>query len=167
MKPRQWIKSYWWLGLGILVIAATMLATHLKAREQTVATSPTTVVVYKSPTCGCCMKWVEYLQQSGLPVEVHDEPDMALVKRRLGVPASLESCHTATIGGYVIEGHVPAEDIKRLLAQRPQAKGLAVPGMPMGSPGMEMGDRVDPYDVLIFSDELPSAVFARHGATSP
>ncbi|MFN7645098.1 MAG: DUF411 domain-containing protein [Burkholderiales bacterium] len=107
--------------------------------------------VWKDPSCGCCRDWVAYLEREGFPVVVHDVGNTA-ARRRLGMPTKVGSCHTATVGGYVIEGHVPVEDIRRLLAQRPaDVLGLAVPGMPVGSPGMDgaiYGDRRDPYDVL-------------------
>lgn len=97
-------------------------------------------LVHKSPTCGCCGLWVEHLEDSGFPVEVRDSDDVSLVKQDLGVPFGKGSCHTAEIGGYFIEGHVPAADIKRLLAEMPDARGLVLPGMPAGSPGMETPD---------------------------
>ncbi len=117
------------------------------------AEPPPPLVVYKSPTCGCCGAWAEYMQAEGFTVEVVEEPQINKVKARLGVPAELGSCHTATIDGYVIEGHVPAEDVRRLLRERPAAAGLAVPGMPLGSPGMEVGDRRQPYTVWLYGVE--------------
>jgi hypothetical protein len=120
-----------------------------------------TIVVYKSPTCGCCTKWVEHLQRDGFHVEVHDTEDVETVKDGSGVPAGLRSCHTAIAGRYVIEGHVPASDIRRLLRQGPAIAGLAVPGMPVGSPGME-GARSERYDVVTFGGPGASRVFASH-----
>ncbi len=120
------------------------------------------IVVYKSPTCGCCGDWIDHLESNGFAVEVHDRDDMNSVKSLLGVPAQLASCHTATVGGYVIEGHVAAAEIERLLQERPKAHGLAVPGMPIGSPGMEMGDTRMKYETLLFSADQ-TLVFARHG----
>ena len=108
-------------------------------------------VVYRDPTCGCCHKWVEHLEANGFGTTVHDSARMAAVKARLGVPKALASCHTAEIGGYVIEGHVPADAIKRLLEEKPKARGLAVPGMPIGSPGME-GPDPEVYEVVLFGD---------------
>lgn len=119
------------------------------------------MVVYRSPTCGCCLGWVEHVREAGFRVRIEDRTDLAPVKAELGVPADLASCHTARIGGYVIEGHVPAEDVRRLLAERPDVKGLAVPGMPEGSPGME-GPDPDPYAVVAFDGEGGREVFARH-----
>ena len=123
------------------------------------------VTVYKSPTCGCCAAWVDHLSENGFATKVIDEPQMNPLKGSLGVPAELRSCHTATIGDYVIEGHVPAADIHRLLEEGLTIDGLAVPGMPIGSPGMEMGDRVDAYAVIAFDGEARSE-FARHGQPS-
>lgn len=117
------------------------------------------VVVYKSPTCGCCKDWISHLKESGYSMEVHDRRDMSPIKMEMGVPRQLQSCHTAKVGGYVIEGHVPADVIARLLKEKPDIKGLAVPGMPMGSPGME-GPRKDPYDVMTFQENGKTAVYA-------
>jgi hypothetical protein len=125
--------------------------------------APPTVTVYKTASCGCCGAWVEHLRAAGVATQVHDVADLVAVKARLGVAAPLASCHTTTIGGYVIEGHVPAVDIQRLLGQRPAGVGLAVPGMPAGSPGTESGDRHDPYEVLLWGDRRAATVFAEHG----
>ena len=105
------------------------------------------VTVYKSPTCGCCGKWVEHLRQAGLQVEVRETGNLDAVKQRLGVSRKLGSCHTATVGGYIIEGHVPAAQVQRLLREKPPVAGIAVPGMPVGSPGME-GPGGKPYQVV-------------------
>ena len=115
----------------------------------TIAETPT-IKVYKSPTCGCCALWVDHMREAGFELDVEDTDDMIDVKVDAGLPLQLQSCHTALVGGYVFEGHIPAEVIARFLAEKPSASGLAVPGMPIGSPGMEFGDRVDPYDVLQF-----------------
>lgn len=109
------------------------------------------MTVTKDPSCGCCGAWVDHVREAGFAVEVIESPGGSRLKARLGVPQALASCHTAEIGGYVIEGHVPADAIKRLLAEKPQARGLAVPGMPVGSPGMEVsGVEDDTYDVVLF-----------------
>ncbi|MEL6616197.1 MAG: DUF411 domain-containing protein, partial [Bacteroidota bacterium] len=118
------------------------------------------VTVYKSPTCGCCSLWGEYLEREGFQVVNQDVANMTVVKDSLGVPGELGSCHTATVEGYVIEGHVPAEPIRQLLAEKPDARGLAVPGMPIGSPGMEQGDLRQPYDVFLLDDSGESTVYA-------
>ncbi len=119
-----------------------------------------TMTVFKSPTCGCCAMWVEHMEAAGFSVDVRDRDDMAAVKDSLGVPSDLSSCHTGVVDGYVVEGHVPAEHVARLLEERPAARGLSVPGMPVGSPGMEMGDRRDAYDVLIVGESGEAAVFS-------
>jgi hypothetical protein len=122
-----------------------------------------TITVYKSPTCGCCGSWIEHLKAEGFTVEVEDVVDLAAVKTRFGIPGELESCHTGVIGDYVVEGHVPAADLKRFLAEAPAAAGLAVPGMPLGSPGMEVpGQPGQPYQVLAFARDGTTEVFAQH-----
>ncbi len=120
------------------------------------------VLVYKSPTCGCCKKWIAHLQQNGFNVTAKDVRDVTPIKIKNGLTPQLASCHTALVDGYVIEGHVPASDIKRLLKERPAVKGLSVPGMPVGSPGMEQGDRKDPYNVVTFTDKGETSIFSRH-----
>ncbi|MBI3114302.1 MAG: DUF411 domain-containing protein [Rhodospirillales bacterium] len=125
------------------------------------STAEADVMVYKSPSCGCCGGWVDHMRANGFTVAVKERDDLTPVKARLGVPDSLQSCHTAEVGGYVVEGHVPAADIRRLLAERPRARGLAVPGMPAGSPGMEDGGRKEAYRVILFGDGEHS-VYARH-----
>jgi hypothetical protein len=112
------------------------------------------IQVSKDPNCGCCSGWVEHLRSNGFTATVVDAADMQAVKQRLGVPAEFASCHTAEIAGYVIEGHVPAYAINRLLAEKPQARGLAVPGMPIGSPGME-GGTPEAYEVILFGKDHP------------
>jgi len=108
------------------------------------------ITVHKDPTCGCCSGWVQHLQDASFVTKVLDTTDIDAVKRRLGVPDDLAACHTAEVAGYIIEGHVPAAALKRFLAEKPQATGLAVPGMPIGSPGME-GGRPEKYDVVLFA----------------
>lgn len=126
------------------------------------ATRDTAVVtVYKSPTCGCCTAWVDHMRASGFRVAAIDTNDVDAVKRQHGVAAEHGSCHTALVGGYVLEGHVPASDVRRLLAERPAITGLAVPGMPAGSPGME-GPVSEPYRVIAFTRGGGTSVFAKH-----
>jgi len=120
------------------------------------------VSVVKSPSCGCCNDWVAHLRRSGFQVRITDVADVTPWARRLGVPDDLRSCHTASVGGYAIEGHVPAADIRRLLARRPAAAGLAVPGMPMGSPGMEHGAMRQRYQTILFTRAGRRTVFAQH-----
>ena len=127
------------------------------------ARSSSELVVYKSPTCGCCGAWVEHMTAAGFQARITEVTDTASVRTAQGVPASLASCHTAVIGGYFLEGHVPAEDVRKLLAERPEAVGLAVPGMPLGSPGMEMPDgQREPYETLLILKGGGTRVFTRH-----
>ena len=124
--------------------------------------APDVVQVYKSPACGCCGEWIKHLRANGFEVRVHDVDDSAEYRRRYSVPEALASCHTARFGQYVVEGHVPAREIKRLLSERPKAQGLAVPGMPAGSPGMEQDGRRDRYEVLLFQRDGRYVVYARY-----
>lgn len=139
-------------AVGALTLAALAPALRAKGAEP--------VAVYRSPTCGCCGEWVKHMQANGFRTEVHDLNDMTPIRRRYSVPSALASCHTAVVAGYAIEGHVPAADIRRLLRERPKVVGLAVPGMVIGSPGMEQGP-AQPYETLAF-DAQGSRVFARH-----
>jgi hypothetical protein len=123
----------------------------------------TTVEVYKSPTCGCCSKWVEHLRAAGLTVRTTDTETVDELKTKHGVPQKVRSCHTALVGGYVVEGHVPVRDVQRLLKERPAIAGIGVPGMPVGSPGMDVaGVKPHPYDVIAFSKDGSTRVFASH-----
>ena len=150
MKRRVFLLSGLMAGLG-----GVGLAQAAKAPE---------VQVWKDPNCGCCQDWVEHLQAKGFRVRVFDQGNR-IMRQRLGMPEALGSCHTAVVDGYVIEGHVPADDIWRLLRERPVALGLTVPGMPIGSPGMdgpEYGDRRDAYEVLLVQRDGSHRVFARY-----
>jgi hypothetical protein len=143
-----------------LLLAAAMLVGVPRAG----AAAKPLIKVYKDPYCDCCTAWAEHLEASGFTVTVEAHNDMAAIKRRLGVPEDLASCHTGVVQGYTIEGHVPAEDIKRLVAKRTAAKGLAVPGMPVNSPGMEVpGEADEPYTVWLFQADGARTAFARHG----
>ena len=122
-----------------------------------------TVTVYKSPSCNCCAEWVTHMREQGFPVEIQSRFNVKPVKRKVGVPSSLAACHTALVNNYVVEGHVPAKDVKQLLRENPKVRGLSVPGMPVGSPGMERGNRVEPYKVLTFTPAGDTTVFARYG----
>jgi hypothetical protein len=119
------------------------------------------IQVYKTPTCGCCTKWVSHLREHGFEVETTDLADLRVVKSMAGITPEQASCHTGKVDGYVIEGHVPAQDIRRLLAERPEARGLTVPGMPHGSPGME-SPHPEPYQVLLIDAAGNTSVFAEH-----
>ncbi|MCK5668758.1 MAG: DUF411 domain-containing protein [Gammaproteobacteria bacterium] len=119
------------------------------------------VQVYKSATCGCCSKWVAHLEANGFEVKATDVGDLAMVKRGYGIPETVATCHTAIVGDYLVEGHVPAEDIVQLLKQKPAIKGIAVPGMPIGSPGME-GGNPQAYDVVSFDANGETEIFSSH-----
>ncbi len=120
------------------------------------------MTIYMSPTCGCCAKWVDHVKAAGFKAVIHEEEDMDTVKESLGIPQEMRSCHTAQVEKYLIEGHVPAEDIRKLLAQKPNAAGLAAPGMPASSPGMAVpGEPHEAYDVLLFQRDGKSEVFAK------
>lgn len=122
------------------------------------------LTVHKTPTCGCCTLWVEHMREAGFTVEEVVEDDLGPIKQQLGVPYAKGSCHTAHVGGYLVEGHIPAEDVKRLLAEAPEARGLVLPGMPIGSPGMEVPDgRVQPYTVELVRKDGSTEAFSSHG----
>ena len=141
-------------GVGTPVAAAAV------SPEAAAMADTATLTVYKSPTCGCCADWVDHVEASGLKVDVRDMPDVGPVKTELGVPAHLGSCHTAVVGAYFVEGHVPADVIKRMLRERPQIAGIAVPGMPIGSPGMEgNGSRRDRYDIIAVGRDGRTSVY--------
>ncbi len=144
-----------WLASNAAFLAASALPLA------TTAAAPTPVEVWKDPSCGCCKDWVDHMQANGFQVTVHETGNNA-VRARLGLPQKLGSCHTALVGGYLVEGHVPASDVRALLQQKPKALGLAVPGMPVGSPGMDgavYGERRDPYDVLLVAHDGSTRVF--------
>jgi hypothetical protein len=148
------------MTVGVVVV--TMMAAVAVAGL--VAQDKPAIDVYKDPTCGCCAKWVEHLKQQGFATKITEVPNVEEIKNKSHVPRQARSCHTALVGGYAIEGHVPAADIQRLLKERPAGIiGLAVPGMPIGSPGMEVGNRVQPYNVLAFDKDGNTRVFASHG----
>jgi hypothetical protein len=151
MLPRSLLA----LCLALLCASPTLAAPD--------AASPA-IEVWKSATCQCCGNWVKHLEANGFAVVVNATEPTALqrLKAEAGIPAKLASCHTAKIGGYVIEGHVPATDIKRLVTEKPDAIGLTVPGMPLGSPGMEQGGTFEPYDVLLVKKDGSTEIFAHH-----
>lgn len=124
------------------------------------ASAATPIHVYKTASCDCCTAWVKHLSGAGFAVQVTTTEDTAAVRMKMGIPEAFGACHSATIQGYAIEGHVPAAEIRRLLALKPQAIGLAVPSMPPGSPGMEVGDRKDPYKVFLIDRQGKDTVFA-------
>jgi hypothetical protein len=122
------------------------------------------ITVYKTTTCSCCAVWVKHLRENNFTVKVIEVDSTAEYQKKNGVTGALRSCHTGTVGGYTIEGHVPASEIQRLLKEKPKAKGLAVPGMPVGSPGMEVGTRRDAYSVLLFDSEGKTSVYRHYPA---
>ena len=142
----------------IIAVAAIGFAASLAKADPAGATE---ITVHKTPWCSCCEGWIEHLEDNGFTVTAQNHEDMDPIKAELGVPARLQSCHTAVVGGYSIEGHVPADDIKRLLAERPEAVGISAPGMPAGSPGMETGGAKDAYQVILFGKQGMS-VWAKH-----
>jgi hypothetical protein len=166
-------------GIGLAVMATVGVLVFAGSSDEEVASLASSAIsttagvrgsvlpvvdVYKTPTCGCCSKWVDHLQEAGFGVRSTDMRDLTDFKASHGVSRALESCHTALVAGYVLEGHVPGDDVKRLLEERPAIAGLAVPGMPIGSPGMEIpGGKVQPYDVIAFRNDGSTHVFATHG----
>lgn len=143
------------------LFAALVMLVPPAVADMRVPAKPVAITVYKDPDCGCCKTWIEHLRKNGFKVTSHDTRDMTTIKANFGVKADLQSCHTAIVNGYVVEGHVPAADIKRMLQQRPKIAGIAVPGMPSGSPGMENG-MTDRYSVIAFDRKGGTKVFARH-----
>ena len=145
-------------GVSLLVAACAL------PRLARAVSASTPYEVWKDPNCGCCKDWIDHMQEHGFVATVHDTGNNA-VRARLGLAQKLGSCHTALVGGYLLEGHVPAQDVRRLLAQKPKALGLAVPGMPVGSPGMDgavYGTRRDPFDVLLVARDGSSKVFSSY-----
>jgi hypothetical protein len=147
------------LVASLLALALTTAAVRTSPPDAS-AKKPV-ITVYKDPSCGCCKNWIEHLIKHGYRVDAKDSPNMTEIKHTMGVPTGLAACHTALVNGYLIEGHVPAADIDRLLVQKPKIAGLAVPGMPMGSPGME-GGTAQRYQVLTFDKSGKTTVFASH-----
>ncbi len=146
------------LKWAVGVVAATLFTVGgLLATQQN--SNAADIVVYKNPSCGCCKAWIKHLQENDYTVEVKNRNDVSTIKKELGVPSNLQSCHTAKVDGYVVEGHVPADLIAKLQREKPQIKGLAVPGMPMGSPGME-GPHKDAYNVISFDADGKTKVYA-------
>lgn len=165
MDRRRFLSQTFLAGVVVSLPAALLAqgTTQGTAQGRTATPLPP-LTVYKSATCGCCRAWVDHMRGAGFTVRTVDTEDLGRVKGELGVPGALQSCHTAVIGAFLVEGHVPAADVKRLLAQKPAVRGLAVPGMPVGSPGMEQGDPkdYDRYEVMAFTAQGRTSVFARH-----
>jgi hypothetical protein len=140
--------------------ASTPSALHAAAAQPNPALP--VIKVWKTPTCGCCQGWVDHMRLAGFTVEVTDMADLTAIKNERGVAPQHQSCHTALIEGYTVEGHVPAGDVLRMIEERPQIAGIAAPGMPIGSPGMEMGSQRDRYDVIAFQRDGKTSVWASH-----
>lgn len=142
--------------------SATWAIGHSEHEPEASATAPLAMTVFKDPNCGCCRAWVEYMQKHGFAVTSRDTSDVSAVKRTARVPERLYSCHTAFVNGYVVEGHVPVEDVKRMLDAKPRIAGIAVGGMPAGSPGMEVPGRKDAYEVTAFRRDGTTSLYAKH-----
>lgn len=147
------------LALALLLGAGSLAVTGARVRAAQQALPE--VLVYKTPTCGCCGKWVDHMKANGFKVVTHEMNDVTPHKQRLGVPVGMGSCHTAEVDGYLVEGHVPADDVKRLLAEKPKAKGLVSPGMPQSAPGMDMPGK-QPYEIFLVRQDGSTSSFARH-----
>ncbi|MDT8410800.1 MAG: DUF411 domain-containing protein [Wenzhouxiangellaceae bacterium] len=152
--------------LATLFIAASSFTTSVVAEPpaEGESQSPPEMVVHHDPACGCCGKWMAHMREAGFAIRSETGDDLRSVKQRFNIPGSLQSCHTAVVGGYAIEGHVPASDVQRLLAEQPDVAGIAVPGMPMGSPGMEYGNQRQAFDVVSFDEAGGTAVFNHYEA---
>ncbi|ODS58185.1 MAG: hypothetical protein ABS36_04390 [Acidobacteria bacterium SCN 69-37] len=148
-----------WLRVTTTAAAAMVPAFTLGAEG---AQALPAVTVHKDPSCGCCSLWIGHMERAGFRVTATDTTNMPALHAKLGVPAHVQSCHTAVVDGYLVEGHVPADEVKRLLKSRPAVKGIAVPGMPLGSPGMEQGNVKHQYSVLTFDEAGRTTVFARY-----
>ena len=159
-----------YLNLAIATVAITLAScgysnhsgTSLQPVSDMSAADLPQLVVYKNASCGCCKIWVQHMAKNGFAAKVTDVDNMSPIKERVGVPYGMGSCHTAEVGGYFIEGHVPAEQVLRLLKEKPKAKGLTVPGMPIGSPGMEQGNMQQPYEVHLVNKDGTTSVYARY-----
>lgn len=147
----------------LMVCVLLSLSFSIKAEGPVKTVEPIVIEVYRSPSCGCCSKWIAHLKENQFDVKDHVTNDVQVIKDKYGVPEKMASCHTALVNGYVVEGHVPAADIKKLLKLKPAVIGISVPGMPSGTPGMEMGGKKDPYQVVSFDEEKKYEVFSSYG----
>jgi hypothetical protein len=154
-------KSTWLIFIGAVVFATANIVALAQPKP---VSSRTPIVVYKTATCGCCAMWVEHMRQNGFQPTVHDvsAAQVRTVSQVAGLKTEDTSCHTAKVGNYIVEGHVPAADVHRMLKEKPAIAGIAAPGMPIGSPGMEMDNRKEPYNVIAFTKDGRSTVFAKH-----
>ncbi len=147
----------------LFVLSLDISAESVWDKEKTKLEGPVEIVVYRSPTCGCCSKWIEHLKKHNFDVKDIVTKDMDAIKKKSKIPGKLASCHTALVDGYAVEGHVPADDIKTLLKLKPKIIGLSVPAMPSGTPGMEMGGRKDPFRVIAFDENGDFQIFNEYG----
>lgn len=153
-----------WIGvgrIGFLLGTALVVSAAMRPQAQAPSVTKPAMTVYKSATCGCCEKWVEHMKANGFNVTALDVDDIEVPMKTYGVPASLASCHTAVVGGYVVEGHVPADLVTKMLREKPAIAGIAAPGMPVGSPGMEVPGHKDAYKVMSFDKAGKTAVYAQ------
>ena len=158
LTRRDWLRHS--ISGAAALLAVKAVSSDLFAAEVPKGFAPADITVYKSPTCGCCHMWVKHMEKAGFTLDVKDVNDVTPIKNQMGVPQKLQSCHTAVFGKYVLEGHVPADLVRKLEKEKPQLLGLAVPGMPSGSPGME-GMGKDPYDVVAFDKSGKQWVYAK------
>ena len=156
--PPETVMKY---GIALLLLLAAGLLPTIEAApaKPPASNAPVEMIVYRSPTCTCCGRWLEHMKRDGFVIQDIQTEDMDAIKRQRGVPSELKSCHTALVGGYVVEGHVPAEDVRALLDKKPAVVGISVPGMIVGTPGMEMGGRKDPYAVVQFDRSGKVTIF--------
>lgn len=170
---RQFLKSKVFsaglLAASLVLVGCTsaqnsrqLTSENVTATAEAQAVLASEITVFRSPTCGCCGQWIDHAEAAGFQVKDEVTEDMSAIKQQYGVPQNLTSCHTTVVGDYVIEGHVPVEDVQRLLVEKPDVAGIAVPGMPIGSPGMESGDYTEPYTVFSFTESGETAAFAEH-----
>ena len=163
MADKSMLTIYGRKSIWIVISTLSLLAGCDTADDQDRIAMRSTMIVYKSPTCGCCEKWVDHMEQVGFTIKVEDRQDLSVVKSQHNISSEIQSCHTAVIDGYFFEGHVPADDVKRLLTEKPaDAAGLLVPGMPVGSPGMEMDGRHDPYQVMLVTKQGEIRIYSQH-----
>ncbi|WP_245593394.1 DUF411 domain-containing protein [Azospirillum halopraeferens] len=155
MMPRKYLLS---LAAAAVAVGAVVIGTPVLTTAP--AAAGTVVEVWKSPSCGCCGAWIDHMKEAGFTLRVHDMDDVWPLKMARGVPETMGSCHTAEVGGYLLEGHVPAADVRRMLSEKPAIKGLAVPGMPQSAPGMDIPG--EPYEVLTFGGSAGTTVYARY-----
>lgn len=148
---------------GLIMMGSNVLAESVWDEPKLVLEKPVDIIVYRSPTCNCCSKWIDHLQAHNFNVKDIVKKDMQSVKKRLKIPGSLASCHTALVNGYWVEGHVPADDIKTMLTSKPDILGISVPAMPHGTPGMEMSGRKDPFNVIALDKQGKAQLYKAYG----